>query len=646
MAGGAAVLVLTACLVAVAAAASGKDGKALPNIVYFLVDDLGYANVGFHNDEPLTPVIDNLAHTGLQLDRFYTYKFCSPTRSSLMSGRLPLHVNQQNHPPEEPGGGVPLNMTIFPDKLKKLGYQSHQIGKWHCGMSSTDRLPVQRGFESSFGYLSGAEDHFKQTRDGKVDFWRSELPAYHENGTYGTFQYTREALRIIRSHPADTPLFLYMAYQNVHSPLQVPTNFTDLYPKVKYPPRQKCLGMISAVDESIGTIVAALKDAELWDNTLVIFSSDNGGPHDHANNYPFRGSKGSDFEGGVRVAAYINGGLLPDHRRGQHVDAMMHVADWYATFGHLAGFEVEDDRAKAAALPQPDSLNMWDLLMGTNSTSPRTELPLSGNASGTGLIMTIDGHDYKLVRGKQGTSFFPGVHQPNSTDDGSKSNVDCGTGWLFDLTVDPVEHNNLAKSAAHATILKTMQARAAEFDASVFQSAGYAKADPMATVAANARYHGFWGPWQPAGQPPLPPSPAPPPPLPPNAFRLKYKTKTGGCLKATSLTRHAVVEVGACVAGSSWVNTTADYGGLINVDVHDRSAAFLRESTEHNCSLGDPAIVGVSGGSGGIVTNFYANTNQLILAACDNKCLVVGADDKTVTLGACDSKSSKVWVKA
>jgi arylsulfatase A-like enzyme len=120
-----------------------------PHIVYFLVDDLGFSNVGYNNrpnPEPLTPHIDALHDGGAELTNYYVYRFCSPTRSSFISGRLPYHVNQENHPPASPGGGVPLEMTTIADKLNASGYLGHQIGKWHCGMSCTGHLPVHRGF--------------------------------------------------------------------------------------------------------------------------------------------------------------------------------------------------------------------------------------------------------------------------------------------------------------------------------------------------------------------------------------------------------------------------------------------------------------------------------------------------------------------
>jgi hypothetical protein len=135
-----------------------------------------------------------------------------------------------------------------------------------------------------------------------VDLWRSSSAAFGENGSlpggydYNTYKFTREAISIVEAHPAERPLFIYLAYQNVHGPTQAPDNYTALYDAEIYHPRLMCLAMIAAVDESIGKVTQSLQSRGLWNNTLVIFSSDNGGPADHANNWPLRGSKGSGKE--------------------------------------------------------------------------------------------------------------------------------------------------------------------------------------------------------------------------------------------------------------------------------------------------------------------------------------------------------------
>ena len=683
-----------------------------PHIVYFLVDDLGNANVGFRNDEPITPAIDTLAAGGAVLDRFYVFRFCSPTRSSFLSGRLPYHVNQANHPPNVPGGGVPPEMATIADCLNRADppYRSHQIGKWHGGMSRPEQLPVRRGFASSLGYLSGAEDHFNQQRDGYADFWRDERPAVNETGLsekqcinatgitadgcrYATYQYAAEAQRIIGAHPTPgtTPLFLYLAFGNMHGPLQAPQKWLDLYPNITYRPRRSALAQISIVDEAIANVTAALKARPgMYENTLLIFSSDNGGPADHANNYPYRGAKGCDLEGGVRAVAFLAGGALPAAQRGTTVKGMLHIADLYATFAALAGVDPADTQCAASgtggggAIPCPpiDSLDMWPMLSGANATSPRTELMLNSNGNvsssdssngndgngmgfaGTALIG--EGGRFKLVRGQQ-LGFFPGPHMPNSSDTGSGVQLDCRGGGpggpggpsgpgacLFDLLADPTEHFDLGADPAYAAVVARLQARAAALDATQFQSEGGAdlKADPAATAQAKAN-GGFWGPWQqdtpfPTPAPtPAPPPTAPPAPAPPVAgqFELRWQGAAAACLAPAKLEKASTVGLGDCASGHSGWITDAD-SCVLSAGMQGKGAAdaYLRQSPGGgNCTAGNTAQLGIDG-RGGLTTVYDAINSRLVLSACDGLC--IGVLNKRVELVPCtDTGNVQHWTK-
>lgn len=334
-------------------------------------------------------------------------------------------------------------------------------------MSHAAQLPVNRGFNSSLAMLSGAADHYTNERENFVDLWLDHAPAHGLNGTYSLFRYMEHALGAISSHDPAVPLFLYMAFQDVHSPTQSPERFFDLYNASIYAPRHKGLGQISAVDEAIGNLTAALRAKGMWERTLFIFSSDNGGPADHEPNFPLRGAKGSDFEGGTRTVAFASGGLLPHDRRGTSVDGLIHVCDWYATFAHLAGInDVTDHTAAAAGLPPVDALNVWPLI-ANDGKSPRVEVPLSGGpkASGSGLIVDCSRAGdvcpgskgrWKLVRGKQGNAFYPGPTTPNGTDAGD--GINCSQvvgGCLFSLDDDPYAcprtHHSARALPAHRT---------------------------------------------------------------------------------------------------------------------------------------------------------------------------------------------------
>ncbi len=181
-------------------ATSYTNAATKPHIVFMLVDDWGWANVGYHRNgtdkEVVTPNIDDLVKNGLELDQHYAYKFCSPSRCSLISGRLPIHVNEQilhpdiYNPEDKVSGfaGIPRNMTGIAEKMKMGGYATHQVGKWDAGMATPAHTPKGRGFDSSFGYFHHANDYFTERSgscDGKpmVDLWDTDKPAHGVNGT-------------------------------------------------------------------------------------------------------------------------------------------------------------------------------------------------------------------------------------------------------------------------------------------------------------------------------------------------------------------------------------------------------------------------------------------------------------------------------
>jgi arylsulfatase I/J len=340
--------------------------------------------------------------------------------------------------------------------------------------------------------LSGAADHFTNKRAcggaTYVDLWKNNQPAHSFNGSYSEFTYVSHMVDVIENHNTQQPLFLFMAFQNVHGPTQAPDRFLQLYDDSIFKARRNGLAQISAVDEGIANITAALKLKGMWENTLLVFSSDNGGPADHENNFPLRGSKGSDFEGGVRVVSFVSGGWLPKDMRGKTINGMMHIADWYATFADLAGVDPTDEQAAEVGLPAIDSLSMLKLLTGANSTSPRSELPLSYTDSSAGII---SGKYKFIVKDKPITNgFFPGKTTPNGTAYGSKT--DCSTGCLFDLENDEVEHQDLASTKPK--LVATLQKRLEQIGQTVYQSPGAGPQEDAKTMADA--YGGFWGPWE------------------------------------------------------------------------------------------------------------------------------------------------------
>ena len=397
------------------------DASSKPNIVYFLIDDLGFADCGFNGGTDIrTPNIDKLAKERAILKSFYVQPVCSPTRAALMTGRYATHTGVYNVVRPGAPWGLPLAERILPQALKEAGYSTAICGKWHLGEFNSAYQPTKRGFDRQYGHMFGAIDYFTHMRDGKQDWYRDDV-AIQEEG-YSTHLVAKEACRLIKNKPVDKPMFLYVPFNGIHGPHQVPENYKEPYqnlPKL----RQTIAGMLSAVDEAIGQITAALVDAGLRENTLVIFSSDNGGPAPGkaTMNTPLRAGKGTVYEGGIRVCAFVN---WPGRiKAGITVNEPMHVVDWYPTLVKLAGAPVEQKL-------QPDGLDIWPVLT-QGAKSPHDAILLVGNKPGVSAIRM---GDWKLLL--------------NASDRDAEDQVgdQKGTGEieLYNLADDISESKNLA----------------------------------------------------------------------------------------------------------------------------------------------------------------------------------------------------------
>jgi arylsulfatase B len=533
----------TALLGCVGAATAAQP----PHLLLMLADDLGYNNVGWHNPAILTPALDALVARGVRLERHYAYRFCSPSRASLMTGRYPLHVQERMGPYWTTYTGPPANMTLLPAKLKQAGYATHHVGKWHLGSAYPAYTALGRGFDTSFGFLDGMADHWTHRMvgcnssvepDAELpdadlpgtqwscwgnavpldacddltcyhnlsarffhDLWSGRAPAYHARyeGRFSQEIHEEEILRVLAEHPLEVPLLLYMGFQLVHSPIQVPKRFVDLYSTRDLPflGARKVYGFVSALDESIGRIVdAVLQRPGMWEQTLIVFSADNGGPLETMTNHPLRGGKFSDWEGGVRTAAFVSGGFLPERVRGTSSDGFVMLADWWVTLVTLAGLPADDEKAARAGLPPVDGLDMWPMLSGRNLTSPRTELPLSADTLVVG--------EWKLITGQQKyNTWSPANHWPpdyECNDRNASHPANCTPGCLFNIQADPSERHDLART--NRTLLERMLKRLQEVQATVWHNCDppsiCAHQNPQACCdVAHSKYGDVYGPYLP-----------------------------------------------------------------------------------------------------------------------------------------------------
>jgi arylsulfatase A-like enzyme len=412
-----------------------------PNIVFLLADDLGREDCGFMGGKEIkTPHIDKLASAGARLDAFYVQPLCSPTRAALMTGRYPMrHGLQVDVVRPFAQYGLPLDERTLPQALKDAGYATAIVGKWHLGHFAPEYLPTRRGFDHQYGLYNGQIDYFTHIRDGGLDWHRNDKACRDEG--YTTHLIAKEAAAFIAEH-AKKPFFLYVPFNAVHEPLQVPAEYMKPYASLKAR-RQKYAGMVAAMDEAVGKIVEAVDRAGLRQNTLFVFSSDNGGPEPGVvtDNGKYRDGKWSLYEGGVRVAACAawDGHIKP----GSTVSEPLHIVDWYPTLVKLCGGKNEQK------LPL-DGLDIWPTLT-EGKRSPHDAILLNTTPN-TGAIRA---GDWKVI-------VSIGVDSRDGGG-GTAKTFDREVIELFNLKDDPYEKTNLAdRNPDKAKELKGVLARYAK----------------------------------------------------------------------------------------------------------------------------------------------------------------------------------------
>lgn len=383
------------CIAALGGVEATLASGEKPNVVHIMADDLGRDNLGhFNGGKTRTPNLDHFFEEGIFLSSFHTFKICGPSRASTMTGRYPFNVGFY-------GDGKAQhisNFTTTAQVLQQEGYATHAIGKWDVGYVVKETTATYKGFDTFLGYYKACNDDlfyhsvgsgncgpqtFSQDTDMSKNYGDTIGPALGLNGTYSTRIFSEEAVRHIKAHNASSgPLYLYVAPQNVHvacgdkpskltQGIQAPCETADTFPLVKNDTYKGQSAVTQELDMLVGNITAALKTANMWENTAIIFTSDNGGPLDHTTNYPLRGGKHTFWDGGVRVVAALGGGLVPPDRRGKTWPGLAHSADWFRTVAEgLAGAAI----AKNATGPiDDDSFDLWGAVLGGRA-SPRNEV--------------------------------------------------------------------------------------------------------------------------------------------------------------------------------------------------------------------------------------------------------------------------------
>ena len=470
---------------------------AKPNILMFVIDDLGWNDTSYQGSEIKTPAIDKFANEGIRLQQYYVQRVCSPTRSAIMAGRYPYHMGLAHkvigdgHP-----FGMPLNQTTIANELKKGGYSTHAVGKWDLGMHKWEYTPTYRGFDSFYGYYNAAEDYYEHTVGRWIDFRNNTKPVTDQNGTYSTFLFTKAVEQIIAKHDSDKgPFFIYAAYQSVHTPLEAPENYINdpVCRSIPYSNRSVHCGMLRAADEGIANITMKLQKMNILDDTIIIFTTDNGGqPAFGSSNWPLRGGKHSVFEGGVRGLGFVWGSKLPKLNYNNH--QLLHATDWLPTIVEgIAGLELDRNKWKL------DGYNVWPAIT-QNTQTPRKELlinldPPRPQEKYMGQAAIRIG-EWKLITGLPNCSLAP-VRVGDICPDGwvhlngtiEISPYTPSFTWLFNIKEDPNERNNVADQ--HPDIVRQLKERI-EF----YNSTHIKQLDPPGDPNANpANFGGVWTPW-------------------------------------------------------------------------------------------------------------------------------------------------------
>lgn len=335
------------------------------------------------------------------------------------------------------------------------------------------------------------------------DLRNNTAPVSTEGGHYSTTLFTSVAESIIDNHDATQPLFLYLPYQAVHAPLQVPERYKDEFKGVSPPNRLSKVAMVAAMDEGISNITQTLAANGMLNDTIIIFSTDNGGPWPEGNNSPLRGRKATLWEGGVRGTGFVWGSaLLSPSQRGAEYNGLMHVTDWMPTLASIAGTKAP---ANIDGIDQSQQL-------AQGGTSPRTEIlhnidPVGCKLTNFGVCGAVRVGDFKLSIGHEiaqsntwkpltdTTSGSPtvdcGSKQPAKVPKDDCSNTDSPC--LFNIAVDPCEHHDL--SASMPEKVTELLAKLASYNATMVPPQQLTH--PPDPTGANPENHGgFWSPWQ------------------------------------------------------------------------------------------------------------------------------------------------------
>ncbi|KAH0816881.1 hypothetical protein GEV33_005910 [Tenebrio molitor] len=398
-----------------------------PNIVVIIADDVGHNDIGLRGSNQIpTPNLDALGYNGIILDKFYTQASCTPSRAAFLTGNYPIRTGLQGTPiVAGQNRSLPRGMPVMPEIFKKLGYETHLVGKWHLGSAYRSSTPTNKGFDTHFGYWNGFLGYFdyltdfNSTKMEGFDLHNRLEAAWSDLGKYATSLFTDKAVEIIDNHNQSQPMFLVVSHLAGHAgrdgiELGVPdaASTKTKYPYISDPRRRLYAEIVNLLDKSVGTIVKRLAQRNMLENSIVLFFSDNGAPTlgPYANtgsNWPLRGIKLTNFEGAIRGTGLIYSPLLD--RTGYVSKELIHISDWLPTFYAAAGGDPSD-------LGGIDGINQWEAL-SKNRPTKRTEILVDiDEINNMGAVIAHNGR-YKLVTGVFEKGKFDGYYGDSGRSD-------------------------------------------------------------------------------------------------------------------------------------------------------------------------------------------------------------------------------------
>lgn len=425
---------------------AGAQMQARPNIIVILSDDMGSADIGVHGCKDIpTPNIDRIATRGVRFTTAYANgSFCTPTRAALISGRYQQRLGQEDL--TSVSGPMPRGIKTFPDRLRAAGYSTWMVGKWHLGHTE-GHTPLDRGFDHFFGFYGGGHYYLPEANQ-KGEYAATILRDREgvREARYVTDAFGEEAAAFVeRQRVAMKPFFLYLAFNAVHTPIQVTEKYLQRFAGIEDPKRRNYAAMLSAMDDAIGLTMTKLEQIGKLDNTLVVFTNDNGGPTTQnavngSSNAPLRGSKCETFEGGIRVPLLMQwpGVIKPGSVYSQPAISM----DITATAVAAAG-------ADAAEL---EGVNLLPYLSGQRSGAPHPTLYWRCRTRSNNYAARQG--DWKFVYSTEGAD-VPGPRQTPAKN------------MLFNLATDPSEQHDLAAQYPEklAALIKLYEAWSDDVDA-------------------------------------------------------------------------------------------------------------------------------------------------------------------------------------